>query len=566
VRLADVISARIERAGVRHVFGVSGANIEDVFAAVQRRRPHLSAVLTKHEHGAGTAADAYARISGGLGVVLATSGGGAMNLVHSLAEAMASRVPVLALVGEPPRELQGCGAFQDTSGRCGAIDAAAVFRAVSVWCARAERAGEVPALLERAIATALGRRGPAVLLLEKNLQRAEVDADPSASPDTSAALPTAPAPAALDRAVLDAVARRLSPRPILIIAGDQVARAGAQAALAQIAERLSATVAVTPDARDAFDNTSGRFLGVAGAMGHARVVEALQAASVCLLIGTQLPWLARHGLEPLLAEKVVLSLGRGAPFISPVPLHVEACPRALCAALLERLPPPATASAELRGGGRSRRCAEPAPARFDMPAVLARLERELDEGGVVIVDAGNTGASTAHHLRAPSSGRWLLAMGMAGMGYSFGAAIGAACASGKRCLVCAGDGAFFMHGLELHTAVQYALPITFVVFDNRAHGMCLLRERLLLGEEHGHNQFARAHLGAGLAAMFPGLPSHDCASFAELERALDATRSASGPVLLSIELAEVEIPPFAALEAAARARGVISVRGGHEQP
>ena len=125
VIVADYIAEELARAGVRHVFGVGGANIEDMFAAVQRRRPALQAVLGKHEHAAGTAADAYARISGGPGVVMVTSGGGAMNLVHALAEARASRVPLLAIVGEPPSDLQGRGAFQDTSGQGGAVDAAA---------------------------------------------------------------------------------------------------------------------------------------------------------------------------------------------------------------------------------------------------------------------------------------------------------------------------------------------------------------------------------------------------------------------------------------------------------
>lgn len=137
---ADYIAGSLVSAGLRHVFGVGGANIEDLFAAVQRQRPRLRAVLTKHEHAAGAAADAYARLTGGLGVVLATSGGGAMNVVHALAEAKASRVPVLALIGEPPIELQGRGAFQDTSGRNGAVDAAAVFRPVAVSCRRVTRA------------------------------------------------------------------------------------------------------------------------------------------------------------------------------------------------------------------------------------------------------------------------------------------------------------------------------------------------------------------------------------------------------------------------------------------
>jgi acetolactate synthase-1/2/3 large subunit len=116
VRLVDRIAELIERAGVRHVFGVGGANIEDMFAAVERRRPRLRVVLAKHEHGAGTAADAYARIGGGVGVVLATSGGGALNLVHSLAEARASSVPILAIVGEPPQSSRAVAPFRTRAG------------------------------------------------------------------------------------------------------------------------------------------------------------------------------------------------------------------------------------------------------------------------------------------------------------------------------------------------------------------------------------------------------------------------------------------------------------------
>src|SRR4249920_91296 len=149
--VSDFIAERLVRLGIAHVFGVGGANIEDMFAAVQRRRPKIRMVLSKHEHAAGSAADAYARLTGGIGVVLATSGGGAMNLVHAIAEAHASRVPLLAIVGEPPTDVQGAGAFQDTSGQGGAIDAAAVFRAVSTWCARVARGDDVPRLFAEAV-------------------------------------------------------------------------------------------------------------------------------------------------------------------------------------------------------------------------------------------------------------------------------------------------------------------------------------------------------------------------------------------------------------------------------
>jgi acetolactate synthase-1/2/3 large subunit len=177
---------------------------------------------------------------------------------------------------------------------------------------------------------------------------------------------------------------------------------------------------------------------------------------------------------------------------------------------------------------------------------------------VVLADAGNTGASAVHYLAVPPGGRWLLAMGMAGMGYAFGASIGAAFASGRRCVVCAGDGAFLMHGMEVHTAVEHSLPITFIILNNRAHGMCLVRERFLLGEEHRYNTFQPSHLGAALAVMFPALLASDCRSLDELERALLAAREVTGPALIALELDEIEVPPFAALRAAAERRATLT--------
>jgi acetolactate synthase-1/2/3 large subunit len=195
------------------------------------------------------------------------------------------------------------------------------------------------------------------------------------------------------------------------------------------------------------------------------------------------------------------------------------------------------------------------------PSALAVIERALPPESVVIVDAGNTGASAVHHLAAPRGGRWLLAMGMAGMGYAFGAAVGAACATGRRCFVVAGDGAFYMHGLDIHTAVEHGLPITYIVFNNSAHGMCLVREKLLLGENAGYNAFRRSHIGAGLAAMFPRLFACDCRNAGELGDALAKAERTPGPSVIAVELRDVEIPPFAAFQAA-KERAIGTVERG----
>jgi acetolactate synthase I/II/III large subunit len=537
--VADAIAERLVRLGIRHVFGVGGANIEDMFAAIQRRRPRIQVVLGKHEHSAGTAADGYSRAGGGLGVVMTTSGGGAMNLVHALAEARASRVPLLAIVGEPPTEHQGRGAFQDTSGKGGAVDAAEVFRAVAPFVARLDAVRELPSLLERALAaTVAPQPGPAVILIAKDLQRAEVG-PPAASPGPADRPMQGPEPS---RPAIAAAAALLKQRRTLIVAGPEVTREDARGELLRLVDGLGAPVAVAPDARDAFDNRDPRFRGVAGAMGHAAVAGALAEAEVVLLAGTRMPLLARMGLEPLLSDKVVVSVGSETPFVhGRQRVDLIGPLRAVLSALVEELGPPGDRSARPPSPAE-----RPAAGASRAASVMTALQRALPDGSVVLVDAGNTGAWAVHHLAAPPGGRWLLAMGMAGMGYSFGAAIGAALATGRRCVVLAGDGAFFMHGLEIHTAVEHTLPITYLLLDNRAHGMCLVRERLLLKDDGGYNTFGPSRLGAGLGAMFPRLPAWDCPDLETLESALARAFEVPGPAVVCAQLPEVEVPPFLA--------------------
>jgi acetolactate synthase-1/2/3 large subunit len=148
-------------------------------------------------------------------------------------------------------------------------------------------------------------------------------------------------------------------------------------------------------------------------------------------------------------------------------------------------------------------------------------------------------------------GRFAVALGMGGMGYSFGAGIGMAFArakeqlSGGRVVVIAGDGAFFMHGMEVHTAVQYRLPVTFILFNNNSHAMCATSEKLSYGDRHSHNRFTTSRLGAGLAAMFPGLPSADVADTDGFGAAMRAALEVDGPSVISVECASDEIPPYA---------------------
>ncbi|MDH6130758.1 acetolactate synthase-1/2/3 large subunit [Kitasatospora sp. MAA4] len=537
VRLVDYLARELAAAGVRHVFGVGGANIEDLYDALHATGGVIRTVVAKHEFSAATMADGQARATGRLGVVAVTSGGGAVNLLPGLAEAYTSRVPLLAFVGQPPTTQEGRGAFQDTSGRGGSIDARELFTPVSRFCARVEDPDAVPELLARAFAATRGDTpGPAVLLLPKDVQQALIEArEPLPEP----AVPTA-SPAEL-HVREQAVDLLRSARRVLVIAGEGVASADARAELAELARRLGAWVAVTPDAKDVFDNHDARFAGVAGVMGHANVLRCLERADACVLVGTRLPAMARAGLEQALSGTPVVCLDPEPPYLPGIWLRGELCDT--IRVLAGRLDP-AARPVPAHAGPTPLSTPRSSTGGTSYPAAVAAIEAALPPDAHVFVDAGNAGASAIHLLPAPRRGRFVVAVGMGGMGYTFGAGIGAALASGQRTYVIAGDGAFFMHGMEVHTAVEQAAPVTFVIFNNNAHAMCATREQVFLGAPHPSNLFRPANIAAGVAAMFPDLAVTRAEDGAQLRAALLRGNAGDGPAFVALDFDPAEIPPF----------------------
>ncbi|WP_433196703.1 thiamine pyrophosphate-binding protein [Nocardia sp. CA-107356] len=547
-RVVDYLVRAVSTLGVRHIFGVDGANIEDLYDALFDSPCGVTGIVAKHEFSAATMADGYARSTGGLGVVAATSGGGAMNLVAGLAESYASRVPVLALIGQPPTALEGRGAFQDSSGLAGTIDAVRMFEEITQYCARVETVADLPDMVARAVSGAR-HGGPAVLLLPKDVQQSDIgDVPPFRS---------TPPPYRRDESGMARVRASLTTAhkvgKIVIIAGDQVARDDARGELAWLARTLDAVVGVAPDAKDTYDNADPAFCGVAGSMGHAELSAALRSAALCLIVGTPMPITARTGLDELLAETTVAHIGVTAPYLSAIHATSTDLARDL-AALADEFTDDSTISSH------NRRDAAPALTPLRVPAatgpgvryreLVETIEALLPEGTDVFADAGNTGAAVVHHLRVPRGGRFVVALGMGGMGYAFGAAIGSAFArhrgpSGtRRTVVVAGDGAFYMHGMELHTAIEHELPVIFIVLNNNAHAMCVTREQLYYQDRYSFNRFRPTHLGAGIDAMFPELPAYSVRTTEDLAIALGRCVETEGPSFISIDVDPDEVPPF----------------------
>ncbi|MDZ4269918.1 MAG: thiamine pyrophosphate-binding protein [Mycobacterium sp.] len=531
-RVVDHIVGHLAAGGVGHIFGVDGANIEDLYDAAFFR-DDITAVVAKHEFSAAAMADGYSRSGAGLGVLAATSGGGCLNTVPGLGESLASRVPVLALIGQAPTTLDGRGAFQDTSGVNGALDAEALFSAVSVYCRRVLTAADIVTALPEAIAAATGG-GPAVLLLPKDVQQADLVA-PDAPPVDVIGTPTTgsdPSPVI--------VALRNANGPVLLIAGEQVARDDARAELELLRSTLKARVATVPDAVD----VSASSLGVCGVMGHPSVTAVAAQSAICVLVGTRMTVTARAGLDDVWSTVPTYSIGSALPYIPCTHVHSDDLRGAL-----------SSLAAAMSGHGAE--VPDPLPRSELQPPpphgagvryrdAMDVLDGVLPDGTDIVVDAGNIGAAAIHYLPARRDGRFLVALGMGGMGYSFGAGIGVTFHRGRRTVVIAGDGSFLMHGMEIHTAVQHRLPITFLLFDNHAHAMCVTREQLFYGDRYSYNRFGPSRFGAGLATMFPGLAALDVTDIAQLPAALRLALDCDGPSVVAIDCSPDEIPPFAA--------------------
>ncbi|NDK90528.1 thiamine pyrophosphate-binding protein [Gordonia desulfuricans] len=580
-RLADHLMARLAASGVTTIFGVHGANSEDLFdaAALEHR---LRVVVAKHEFGAGAMADGLVRITDTPAVVVTTSGGGAMNVVAALAESYDSRVPVLALVGTAPRPGVGRGAFQDMASFPDTPDIARVLSGV----VGAVRVVDDPTRIDDAYdeVSAVLRSGlPAALVLPKDVQAAML---PTESPSGDTPPPATPH-ARLRHSEIDSLADDLARAVtdgarICVWTGEEASRARPLAELAGLLTVLDAAHVVSPGGRDlATDRTAG----VTGVMGHPSAHRAVEEAEVCLAIGCRLSATDRAGLDAALRDTVITHVGRYAPRLPGVDRTIgvddlRTALDTLVRAVRERIPP-----APVRSGAISSHTTTsdgtssdttpshvtrypleylPTPATGPGPSmrtVVEHIGAVLPSGTTVFADAGNTGASAVHHLPF-GDGRFVVALGMGGMGYAIAAGIGAAIGTDTRerstdpaarerdrrlprTVIIAGDGAFLMHGFEIHTAVEYGAPVTLVVLNNNAHGMCLVRENLYFPGTPTVNRFGEADIAAGLDAMFATMSVRRAGDAAAVRAAAAELFAEPGPNCLVVDTPAHEIPPFA---------------------
>jgi acetolactate synthase I/II/III large subunit len=561
---------------VRHVFGVAGGQTLALYDGILDHEPQIRHVLVRDERSAAYAADAYARVTGRVGVCDATVGPGAAKLPSGLGEALGASVPVVALISDLPARL---APHRYRSAVSQALDQAALLAPVTKWQATVPDAATMPALVRQAFREATtGRPGPVALFLPQDVLDGPAGADLAMAWQLSSqrygrfpAFRPLPEPADV-RAGAQVLARAQRP---FILAGGGVLHSGAGQDLVALAEHLSAAVGTTLSGKGTIAEDHPLSVGVTGTMGTAAAASALAEADVVLLAGAKASggatfnWtLPRPDQAVVQVDLDPAELGRAFGWATPVLADAREGLRALLTVLADTVladtvladtvladtvladtvladtvPRGATADrapwrarvAGLTAAWRASRDAERASDAVPIAPqrVLAEIEAAIGEDDILICDASLASGWGGVFLEQRLAGRRVLTpRGQAGLGYALPAAIGVGHAQARRVVVLTGDGALGYAAGELATITEQRLPVTVVVLNNRSWGWIRWYRRITFGraweeDDFGDVAFADVARGFGLSAERVTDP-------AQLGDALRAALSAPGPSLVDV--------------------------------
>ncbi len=526
MNLSEYILDFLVRMSVNHVFGLSGARIETFFHEIHKSDSEISLVTAKHEFSAAAMASSYAGCGKAFGVVATTSGGAAFNIIPALAEAYTGKIPLLALIGQPPNNRKLYGAFQETSGSNGTPDLLKSLEPVSRICCKIESADEFQDLLERIHKLfIIDKTGPAVVLIPDNLFTEETGQsrweEPKINKDSISKTETE--------------GHKTYTGKTLIIAGKEIIKEGAQELFSDLVNRLRCPVVSTPDAKDVFDNFSPYYKGSIGIMGNPSAHRAVEEAETLIVAGAELNETAMYGLRETIIKKKILYTGK-LPVFFPHYSHINKSLACGFRYLSENI---RTGKCEIEDGitylGRTEN---------PYTRIMKIIESDILSPSNISVDAGLSGVYAVHNIKVPAGTRFSIALSAGGMGFSFGSIIGSVISNGRKGYLIAGDGSFFMNGFEIHTAVEMNLPIIFIILNNSGYKICSLREKIFFNEISGENDFLDTFIGRGFNEMFPSLKSFDIETPEELESILKKNRILNAPVLISIKTDNSEIPPY----------------------
>jgi acetolactate synthase I/II/III large subunit len=469
---AEIVLQCMRAEGVDLVFGYPGGAIMPLYDALDGSG--VRHVLTRHEQGAVFAAEGYARVTGKIGVAMATSGPGATNLVTGIADAKMDSVPLVCITGQVRTAMIGTDAFQET-------DVFGVTLSLTKWSRLVRTIDEIPSVIAEGFHWARsGRPGPVIIDIPTDILKAKKT---FAGPTTfKPRARTSSAHAERDvHGRVTALLQRAS-RPVALVGGG-AKLSGAIPELRQVLDRLSIPTFATVHGLGAVPPESSYYLGMVGMHGTQAANTALHETDLLLVFGARLD------------DRVTGDPARFAPCakiihfeIDPAQLdRVRPCDVAVIGDLADTIPAFYSQLKKIQNtqcplpnwsAWHALACG-PERAERDQHGLAQPTKRFLDElfsrlpqDNVVIADVGQHQMWAAQRYRSSSPRGFVTSGGLGAMGFALPAAVGVQLAKPETCVLCvSGDGGFQMNIQELATVQRLGLPIKMVIVDNKYLGM-----------------------------------------------------------------------------------------------
>lgn len=524
---SEIIAECLLEQGVDTVFGYPGGAVLEIYDALYKYSDKIKHIMTAHEQGASHAADGYARATGKTGVVIATSGPGATNLVTGIATAYMDSIPMVAITGNVGRALLGKSSFQE-------VDIAEIVKPVTKKSFQVATMEELAPTIRKAFQIAgSGRKGPVLIDVPKDITAMKTEYTKQQP------LPYEPIaePKSED---IDEVVKLLEncQRPV-IYAGGGVISGNASKELTEFAEILDAPVCCSLMGMGDISGDHPLFAGNLGMHGAVETGMAIKDADLIVAAGARFSDRVAGDTEKFGANAKIIHLDIDLKEINKN-VKVDSWLLGDIKELLSELKAKLTQQNHEQWKkelSKYTTVTEVKDGKYITPQQILRAVEELrGDNDIVVTDVGQHQMWAAQECRFRAPRTFLTSGGLGTMGYGMGAAIGAymGCPD-KKVFLATGDGSFHMNMNEMVTLKSYDIPVIIMVFNNTVLGMVRQWQKLFYGRRFSQTDPHRATDFVAAAKAF-GIEGFSVSEEKDIMPTLKKAVELNAPVLIDFHI------------------------------
>ncbi len=540
---SQIIAECLLEQGVDTVFGYPGGAVLNIYDALYKYSDRITHILSAHEQGAAHAADGYARTTGKCGVVIATSGPGATNLVTGIATAFMDSVPMVAITGNVSNDLLARDSFQE-------VDICGITLPITKHNFIVKNVKDLAQVIRKAFRIAMsGRKGPVLIDIPKDVTGAVCEFEPAVPEKIVNPLVSVDSDFEAAAAAINA-----SKRPMIYMGGGVVS-ADAEKELLAFAEKIDCPVATSIMGLGGFPSSHPLFIGTIGMHGGYETGKATDNCDCIIAVGARFSDRVAGDREKFGKEATIIQLDIDKAEINKNVMINHSIVGDLKDTLagltktVEKADHSEWTAQVAQWAKKSGVKETPDSPDYAHPYhVIQAVNALMSEDDIVVTDVGQHQMWVSQKYRFEKPRRWCTSGGLGTMGYGMGAAIGSAIGNpGKRVVLFTGDGSFHMNLNELATIRSYDLPVIVVVLNNTVLGMVRQWQKLFYGNRFSQTDPHRKTDFAAVAEAF-GVKGMRIHNDGDAEEVLKAAFDANEPVVIDCRISPDEnvlpmIPP-----------------------